>query len=67
MDVIFCQPVTNETVSSVRERYFSLGWGEVGLIGTGSNVTELRFKWCSEGQPKLPEVSDLGLTVPHKL
>lgn len=67
MDTIFCQSVTNETVSIVRERYSSFGWGEVRLIATGSNVTELHFKWCAKGQPMFPEVSDLGLSFPHML
>ncbi len=67
MDIIFCQPVTNETVPIVRSRYNSLGWGEVRLLGAGSSVTELRFKWCGDGQPKFPEVADLGLASPHRL
>ncbi len=67
MDIIFCQPVTDETVSTIRERYFSLGWGEVYLRATGSNVTELHFKWCKEEEFILPDVSDLGLTNPHRL
>ncbi len=67
MDVIFCQPVTNETVSIIRGRYASLGWGEVYLVASGNNVTELHFKWCGNGQPKFPEVADLGLTSPHRL
>lgn len=67
MDIIFCQPVTNETVSDVRRRYSALGWGEVRLLASGSSVTELRFKWCGNDQPKFPEVADLGLTRPHKL
>ncbi len=48
MDIIFCQPVTNETISIVRERYTSLGWGEIYLRGNGNNVTELHFKWCKK-------------------
>ena len=67
MDIIVCQSVTNETISIVRDRYNSLGWGEVRLLASGSNVTELCFKWCRDGQPKFPEVADLGLTNPHRL
>ncbi len=67
MDIIFCQPVTNETVTVVRERYFSLGWGEIYLRGSGSNVIELQFKWCNEEPFTLPDVSDLGLNRPHRL
>lgn len=67
MNIIFCQPVTNETLTSVRERYFSLGWGEVYLLGTESNVIELRFQWCKEEAFMLPDVSDLGLESPHML
>ena len=67
MDIVFCQPVTNKTVNTVRERYFSLGWGEVYLQATGSNIIELQFKWCKEEPFTLPEVSDLGLEYPHKL
>lgn len=67
MDIIFSQPVTNETVSIVRSRYNSLGWGEVRLLASGSNVTELCFKWCGDSQPKFPEVADLGLKSPHRL
>ena len=44
MDIIFCQPITNESISIVRERYTSLGWGEIYLRGNGNNVTELHFK-----------------------
>lgn len=67
MDIVFCQPATNETVSIVRDRYASLGWGEVRLLGSGSNVMELHFKWCGNSPPKFPEVADLGLTSPHRL
>lgn len=67
MNVVFCQPVTNETIAVVRERYFSLGWGEIYLHATGTNVTELEFKWCAEEPFILPDVSDLGLTSPHRL
>ncbi len=67
MDIIFCQPVTNETVSIIRKRYFSLGWGEVYLVGSGNNITGLHFKWCGNGQPEFPEYADLGLTSPHRL
>lgn len=48
MDIIFYQPVTNETVTPVRERYSSLGWGEIYLQGSGNNVIALQFKWCKE-------------------
>ncbi len=41
MDIIFYQPVTNETVTPVRERYSSLGWGEIYLQGSGNNVIAL--------------------------
>lgn len=67
MDTIFCQPVTNETITAVRERYFTPGWGEIYLRSTGSNVTELKFKWCLETPFILPDVSDLGLESPHRL
>ena len=67
MDIIFCQPITNETISIVRERYTSLGWGEIYLRGNGNNVTELHFKWCKETSFMLPDVSDLGLSCPHRL
>lgn len=67
MDIIFCQSVTNETVTVVRERYSSLGWGEIYLRGTGNHVMELQFKWCKEEPFILPDVSDLGLEFPHKL
>lgn len=67
MDIVFCQPVTNETVTAVRERYSSLGWGEIYLKGTGNNVTELQFKWCKEEPFMLPDISDSGLKFPHKL
>lgn len=43
MDIVFCQPATNETISIVRDRYALFGWGEVRLLGSGSNVTELHF------------------------
>lgn len=66
-EIVFCQPVTNKTVSIVRDRYSQLGWGEVCLLGSGSNVTQLRFKWCGNGQPEFPKVSDLGLAAPHRL
>ena len=67
MDIVFCQPVTNETVTAVRERYFSLGWGELQLRGSGSHVTELQFKWCHEEPFTIPDISDLGLKFPHRL
>ena len=67
MNAIFCQPVTNATISAVRERYFSLGWGDVYLKGNGANVTELHLKWCGENPPKFPDTSDLGLDSPHRL
>lgn len=67
MDIIFCQPVTNETVAAVRKLYFSLGWGEVYLRGDMDNVTELHFKWCKESPFTLPDVSVLGLKSPHRL
>ena len=67
MDIIYAQSVTSETVPSVRKRYSSLGWGEVYLKGTGSCVTELYFKWCREGSPALPDISDLGLKSPRRL
>lgn len=67
MNIVFCQPVTNETIKTVRERYFSLGWGETSLQGTGSDVTELHFKWCKEEPFTIPDVFDLGLELPHRL
>ncbi len=67
MDIIFCQPVTTETVPAIRERYSSLGWGEIYLRATGSCVTELHFKWCKKEAFTLPDVSDLGLSSPHML
>lgn len=67
MNIVFCQPVTNETIEAVRKRYFSLGWGETYLLATGCNVTELQFQWCKEEPPILPDVSDLGLKSPHML
>ena len=67
MDIIFCQPATNETVADVRKLYFALGWGEVYLRGDVGNVTELHFKWCKEAPFILPDVSVLGLKSPHRL
>ena len=67
MDIIFYQPVPNETVTPVRERYSSLGWGEIYLQGSGNNVIALQFKWCKEEPFMLPDVSDLGLERPHRL
>ena len=67
MDIVYCQPVTDAAISIVRERYSALGWGEVYLKGNGANVTELHFKWCGENSPKFPDISDLGLDVPHRL
>ncbi len=67
MDIVFCQSVTNETLSIVRQRYFSLGWGEISLLGTGTDVTELHFKWTKEESFVLPDVSDLALESPRRL
>lgn len=67
MDIVFCQPVTDETEAIVRKRYFSLGWGEVQLRGSGHQITELYFKWCGNELFILPDVSDLGLKCPHRL
>lgn len=66
-EIVFCQPITNETVSVIRDSYFQLSWGEVCLLGSGSNVTQLHFKWCGNGQSEFPKVSGLGLAVPHRL
>lgn len=67
MDIIFCQPVTDETVSTVQERYFSLGWGEYQLRGSGNHVAELLLKWDQKEPYSFPDISDLGLKRPHKL
>ncbi len=67
MNIIFCQPVTDETINTVRERYFSLGWGEYQLRGSGNHVTELLFRWCQKEPYSFPDLSDLGLKRPHKL
>ncbi len=67
MDVIFSQPVTNETVSAVSDLYSSLGWGQVYIVGSGSDVTELHFRWCKDGPFTLPDVSALGLDSPRRL
>ena len=67
MAIIVCQPVTNKTISTIRKRYGSLGWGEIRLVGSGNNVTGLHFKWNEDAPPKFPEVTDLGLARPHRL
>lgn len=67
MDIIFCQPITDETLDIVRERYFPLGWGEIQLRSSDGHAAELRLKWCRKEPVIFPDVSDLGLANPHRL
>lgn len=67
MKIVFYQPITDETDSIVSERYYSLGWGMLGIFGSLDRIVGRSFIWCSEEPFVLPDVSDLGLPAPHKL
>lgn len=58
--VIHRQPVTNENLDKICDRYISLGWKEHDIISDIHNhVSAIEFIWNGEGHPQWPILSDL--------
>lgn len=58
--IIHRQPVTNDTLDKICDRYISLGWKEHDVISDSPNqVSAVEFIWTGDSRPQWPSLSDL--------
>lgn len=58
--IIHRQPVKNDNLDKICDRYVSLGWKEHDVISdTPNHISAIEFIWVGDGQPKWPIISDL--------